>query len=110
MWGSKCCHHALGWFLLAFHTFLFPQLKPLPARLSLNYNWFQFLFPDAFHGLQNMSSTMLSLKWSASVLSLLIGFVALYVKVSPVFVTKALYYFVVCHVKSFFPDISICSF
>lgn len=30
----KCCHHALSWLLLAFQTFLFPQLKPLPVHLS----------------------------------------------------------------------------
>lgn len=30
----KCCHHALSWLLLAFRTFFFPQLKPLPVHLS----------------------------------------------------------------------------
>jgi len=39
-----------------------------------------------------MCSTVLSLKWFASVLSLLIGFIALYLKFGPsVFITKALF-------------------
>lgn len=67
VWGSKCCHHALSCLFLVFHTFLLTLLKLLPFVSYLNANWFQFLFADACHGIQNVCSTMLSLKLSASV-------------------------------------------